>query len=39
MFCFVLFVVATVERTRVKLPLLLGVDGADYINASYIDVS
>ncbi|XP_046839781.1 receptor-type tyrosine-protein phosphatase alpha-like [Xenia sp. Carnegie-2017] len=26
-----------VERTRVKLPLLLGVDGADYINASYID--
>lgn len=28
-----------VERTRVKLPLVLGIDGADYINASYIDVS
>ena len=26
-----------VERTRVKLPLVLGIDGADYINASYID--
>ena len=28
----------TVERSRVKLPLVLGIDGADYINASYIDV-
>ncbi|XP_028398210.1 receptor-type tyrosine-protein phosphatase alpha-like isoform X2 [Dendronephthya gigantea] len=26
-----------VERTRVKLPPILGIDGSDYINASYID--
>ena len=27
-----------VERTRVKLPPVLGIEGGDYINASYIDV-